>query len=161
MSCLTNWPAGHNLSLLICGALSGCRACFLDFGFSRIPDFWKSRGCGFLLGVTTGKEVMFIKCAGSAGLSMLSAKNTLFSFACQALCLNSFQNAGFTLHEETVPGRAAFFLSLLRQRKIGNSNVLVSSALSVAQRCLRASVSLAVEEEEKLCYLWNEDFLGQ
>lgn len=96
---------------------------------------------------------MFIKCAGSAGLSMLSAKNTLFSFACQALCFNSFQNAGFTLHEETVPGRAAFFLSLLRQRKIGNSNVLVSSALSVAQRCLRASVSLAVEEEEKLCYL--------
>lgn len=54
--------------------MSGCRACFLDFGFSCIPDFWKSRGCGFLLGVTTGKEVMFIKCAGSAGLSMLSEK---------------------------------------------------------------------------------------
>lgn len=74
MSCLTNWPAGHNLSLLIRGALSGCRACFLDFGFSCIPHFSK-RGCGFLLGVTTGKEVMFIKCAGSAGRSMLSAKS--------------------------------------------------------------------------------------
>lgn len=116
MSCLTKWPAGHNLSLLICGALSGCRACFLDFGFSCIPDFWKRRGCGFLLGVTTGKEVMFIKCAGCAGLSMLSEKK-LFSFACQALCLNSFQNAGFTFHEETVPGRTAFFfLSLVTGR---------------------------------------------
>lgn len=73
MSCLTNWPAGHNLSLLIRGALSGCRACFLDFAFSCIPHFSK-RGSGFLRGGTTGKEVMFIKCAGSAGRSMLSAK---------------------------------------------------------------------------------------
>lgn len=33
----------------------------------------------------------------------------LFSLACQALCLNSFQNAGFTFHQEAVPGRTAFF----------------------------------------------------
>lgn len=26
--------------------------------------------------------------------------------------------------------------------------------------CLHASVNLAVEKEDKLCYLWNEDFLG-
>lgn len=131
MSCLTNWPAGHNLSLLICGALSGCRTCFLDFGFSCIPDFWKSRGCGFLLGVTTGKEVMFIKCAGSAGLSMLSEKAFLLCLSSPMFELIPECRIYFSRRNST--WLDCIFLSLLSHRKIGNNILLMISALSVMQ----------------------------
>lgn len=149
MSCLTNWPAGHNLGLLICGAMSGCRACFLDFGFSCIPDFWKSRGCGFLLGVTTGKEVMFIKCAGSAGLSMLSEKAFLPCLSSPVFELIPECRIYFSRRSSTWPDR--IFLALLGHGKIGNNILLMLSALS-----LRACAAVAVEEEDKLCYLWDE-----
>lgn len=133
MSCLTNWPAGHNLSLLICGALSGCRACFLDFGFSCIPDFWKSRGCGFRLGVTTGKEVMFIKCAGSAGLSMLSKKKkNPFLLCLSSPMFELIPECRIYFSRRNCTWLGCIFLSLLRQRKIGSNNLLGSSALSNA-----------------------------
>lgn len=76
----------------------------------------------------------------------------LFSFACQALCLNSFQNAGFTFHEETVPGWTAFFFPSLVTEDWKQYSFDDQCILSNAM-CLHASVNLAVEKEDKLCYL--------
>lgn len=85
------------------------------------PHSWllKRRGCGFLLGVTTGKEVMFIKCAGSAGLSMLSEKAFLLCLSSPMFELLPECRIYFPWRNST--WQDCIFLSLLSHRKIGNA----------------------------------------
>lgn len=93
---------------------------------------------------------MFIKCAGSAGLSMLSEKAFLLCLSSSMFELIPECRIYFSPRNST--WLDCIFLCLLSQQKVGNNLLLVSTAGS-ARQCLHASVTPALEREDKLCYL--------